>query len=190
MTRRFALYPVALAALLPLTACSTSAHVVKQGAPEALQDERRFNLMPVAFESLQVGKGSEAAYLSRKDEDQKANWEGDKLAIGSEFAKHLREEAMKKGIQVSPRESGASYFIRPTVHFIEPGFFAGPAFHHSEVVMSIEIVGKDGQVLDELRIEHTTMASMAKASVRDRLEYDGASLGEAVAEYLDQRVND
>lgn len=184
-----ALAPCFAAATL-LTACGASYDVVRTAEPSPFSCETSFVVLPIAYPRVQVGKKTETDYLSAKGADTRQSWETDKQAIDREFRRRLVRESADKGIHVdaSSEDAAGRFFIRPTVRFLEPGFYAGPARHTSEVRMTVAITTADGRVLDELELESKTMGSVAHATTHSRFVHDGDELGGAMAEYLHGRV--
>lgn len=189
MLNRFVLESQVLPTAMPLAGCSSTSQVVKQASMSELIGARRFTLLPVAFSSLRVGTVSETVYLARKDQDQTAAWEADKLAIREAFALQLRDEAARRSIEVvGAGDLPAPMTIRPIVRYIEPGFHMSLAWRRSEVRMNVQVLGDGGVVTDEIHLEHRTMPSLTKTTARERLRYDAARLAEAFIEYLHGRV--
>src|SRR5262249_27787545 len=108
--------------------------------------------------------------------------------------------AREAGIEVVPATGPASapFTIRPHVHFIEPGFYAGVASAPSEVHMNVKITAAGNRILDEIALVHGTdpnsgvsiggFAIPKDPSSGGRLRTDGAKLGELVGRYLITRV--
>jgi hypothetical protein len=179
---------------LSVLGCTNSWHVITQANPDPFVGQTTFGLLPIDYENLHLSYyRTEAQYLSKKSTETQQSLQADKEALNEEFTKALIEGARGQGIKVTPASgSEASPFtIRPYVTFLEPGFYA--AYFHdalppSRVVMSLRITTPAGQVLEEIRLEHSTPATESDPSSNDRLRADGAGLGKTVARYLSSRV--
>jgi hypothetical protein len=172
-------------------ACSSSQDVLQSAEPNPFTCRSAFVVLPIDYSGLRVGEKSEGEYLAAKRDEKRERWEGDKLAIERAFQRELLAYGAEHGIRVdlAPVATDSHRFvIRPSVHFVEPGFFGGPAMHASEVRMVVDITTPDGRTLDRIVLGNETMGSVAHASVRQRFERDGEELGEATAEYLRGRV--
>jgi hypothetical protein len=184
MTRRLALF---LSLLALLIACGPPWQVVRQATPNPLLGKRHFVLRPIDFSGLRVGEKTEQGYLAEKDEESRSNWVGDKKGMNDEFANTLMSGARDSGIQVAV-DGDADFFIQPKIPWLEPGFYAVVAAKPSEVDMTLLILDKDGQVVDEIVMKHGTGASMTNPAVGNRLRDDAEALGGYAAEYLATRV--
>jgi len=176
-----------------ITACGASYDVVQRAEPNPFSCRTSFTVMPISYEGLQVGKKTEDDYLFTKSEKTKAAWQADKHVIDREFSRTLVKNAAETGIHVDvwrPVVPSSHYVIQPKVYFVEPGFFAGPAMHASEVMMTVVITTREGLVLDEVELDAKTMGSIAHPTTRSRFESDGEKLAEALAEYLETRVKE
>jgi hypothetical protein len=199
MSRRLVLSMwLMLAALGLLTGCGAQWQVVHQTNPSPFVNQRRFAVAPIDYSGLMIGSKPEAEYLSEKDEGQKDSFIEDKKALNEEFAKALISGVREEGITVELATGPASgpFVIRPSVAFIEPGFYAVVASGASEVRMTVRITTPDGRVLDEILVNHGTDSKSGfsiggislNPSSGGRLRKDGEGLGEIVANYLKERV--
>ena len=147
--------------------------------------------MPVDFAGLEIGSKPEAIYLAEKSQDQRDSFMGDKAGINEEFTGALIQEARALGFDVvlATGPNDAPFQIRPSVAWLEPGFFAGVMGAPSRVRMRVQIVLPDGRVLDEIRIEHATGASFVNAASGSRLRADGKGLGALTAKYVSTRIH-
>lgn len=176
---------------LALTGCGPKWIVVTQAAPNPFVNQSRFSVMPIDFAGLEIGSKPEANYLAEKSQDQRDSFAGDKAGINEEFTGALIKEARELGFDVvlATGPSDAPFQIRPSVAWLEPGFFAGVIGAPSQVRMKVQIVLPDGRVLDEIRITHLTGASFINAASGSRLRADGKGLGVLGAKYLSSRVH-
>jgi hypothetical protein len=188
MLRRSVLATVPLGALLLLVGCGPSWQVVVQAIPNPFLGQRKYGVIPIDFTGLRVGKKSEAAYLEGKDEEGRAALLHGKAALDKSFVATLAAKAYAAGMQIGPSEAGVPFVIRPSVRWIEPGFYAVSASAASRVRMALRITMPDGRPLDEIVLEHGTPASLANADIEARLKEDGEGLAEALVKYFEVRI--
>ncbi|APR84583.1 Hypothetical protein A7982_09932 [Minicystis rosea] len=179
--------------------CAPTWHVVAQAAPDPFLNQRRFAVSPIDFSGLHVGGKTEAQYLSEKDAKQQASFIEDKAALNDKFLEELRASAHGAAIEVVPATgpSDAPFIIRPSVTFVEPGFYVGVASGASQVEMTVRITTPDGRVLDEIALAHGTDSRSGfsvggislNPSSGGRLRKDGEALGNIVGAYLKTRVS-
>jgi hypothetical protein len=183
---------LAAAALLSLSAagCAPAWQVVRQAQPDPFINQRRFAVLPIDFTGLTIGEKSEAQYLAEKEPDTRASFQGDKVGMNEEFAKALIATARDEGIEVvmATGPADAPFLVRPSVSWIEPGFYVGVASAPSRVAMMVRITTPDGRILDEVAMAHGTQSGLFNPSTGQRLRSDGAGLGRIVAQYLKSRV--
>jgi hypothetical protein len=188
------LLTVGIAALAFLAAgCSPPWQVVLQAVPDPFVAQRRFAVLPIDFTGLHIGKKSEVEYLAGKDADQQRSFAGDKEGMNAEFTKELLARAHAEGIEVFLATSPADgpYLIRPSVAFVEPGYYAVVMAGASKVEMTVRITAPDGRVLDEITLAHGSIArniDINLVSSGGRLRNDAKMLGMFVAKYLKSRV--
>jgi hypothetical protein len=178
--------------------CAPAWHVVVQAQPDPFLGQRRFAVLPIDYAGLRVGDKPEPVYLSEKDSKQQASFAEDKAALNEKFLEELRATARGAGIEVVPATgpNDAPFLIRPSVAFIEPGFYVGVASAPSQVEMTVRITTPDGKVLDEIALAHGTDSRSGfsvggislNPSSGGRLRKDGEALGTIVGHYLKARV--
>lgn len=168
-------------------ACGPRWAVVAQATPNPFVNQRMFAVEPIHFEQLVVGDKSEREYLSSKDAEQQSSWTEDKRAFATRFSEHLTETLPEVQFVAVAPVSGP-YVVRPTVTFIEPGFYVGVAAQPAEVKMTLELVSPQGEVLDTVRLRSTVTSSLTNPSTGGRLRAAGEELGEQVADYIRTRV--
>jgi hypothetical protein len=169
-----------------LLGCVPAWHVVVQAMPNPLQGQRRFAVLPIDYAALNIGLKTEAQYLSEKDSKQQASFQEDKAGLNEKFLERLRAVAREGGIDVVPATgpADAPFLIRPSIPFIEPGFYAAVAAMPSKVEMNLKITTPDGRVLDEITIMHGTQSGMFNPASGQRLRSDGEGLGTVAGKYL------
>ena len=190
MIRRSLLaFTLALFALV-LTGCGPKWIVVTQAAPNPFVNQSRFSVLPIDFTGLEIGAKPESVYLSEKSQEQRESFNGDKAGVNEEFTGAIIKQARELGLDVvlATGPNDAPFQIRPSVAWLEPGFFAGIMSAPSVVRMKLQIVLPDGRVLDEIRLQHATPGSFINAASGSRLREDGKVLGVLTAKYLNSRV--
>jgi hypothetical protein len=193
MTRRssLALSLVALAmAALTCIGCGPPWTVMVEAVPNPFFGQGKFVVMPIDFTGLRVGSKSEAEYLSGKDPNQQQSFAEDKRGINDQFVGALVDRARANGIRVdlATGPQDGPFVIRPSVRFVEGGFYAFVTAESSKVEMNIRITTPDGRILDEFMVAHGTQATMGNPSSGGRLRDDGRGLGYLVASYIAHRV--
>jgi hypothetical protein len=201
LRRSFVALVIAAASGAALAGCGDPVyHVIVQSPPQTFLGQHRFSVLPIDYAALMVGNKPEPVYLAEKDPGQQASFREDKAALNDKFLERLRGRALEARLEVVPATgpADAPFMIKPTVHFIEPGFFVGVAGAPSLVRMNVKILAPDGRILDELELAHGTDPSSgvgfagfsipANPSSGGRLRKDGEALGEVLAEYLAARV--
>ncbi len=180
----------AAVAALTLTGCIDHWTVVTATQPNPFRMQGRFGVIAIDLAGLRIGEKSEAEYLGGKDPEQRASFEADKRAMNEEYTNALVARAHELGYEVvlATGPESAPFLIRPSIHFIEPGFYAFVS-NPSEVRMNVRITAPDGRVLDEIQMSHRTQASaIINPSSGQRLRADGHGLGVWTAEYIGKRI--
>jgi hypothetical protein len=177
---------LALVVSLACVACGPPWSVVAVAVPNPFVNQRSFGVEPVHFEGVLVGDKPEAEYLSGKDGEQQRSFVDDKGSFAQRFAQQLVEELPEVQFVGAPGPS--PFIVRPRVTFIEPGFYAYVAARSTEVQMTVEILGANGQVLDVVKFRANVAATMSNPSSGGRMRTAAEILGGYVAEYVRTRV--
>jgi hypothetical protein len=174
-----------------LTGCGPKWIVVAQAAPNPFVNQSRFSVLPVDFRGLEIGDKPEAVYLAEKSEEQRQSFLGDKAGMNEEFTASLIKQARELGLDVvlATGPNDAPFQIRPSVAWLEPGWYIGIMSAPSQVKMRLQIVLPDGRVLDEILMKHATPGNITTAASGTRLRSDGKGLGALTATYLSSRVH-
>jgi hypothetical protein len=191
MPRRILLALTVALFALALLGCGPRWVVVLQTTPNPLVNQSKFSVLPIDFTGLEIGEKPEGLYLSEKSPEQRESFEGDKVGMNEEFTKALMSKARELGLDVvlATGPNDAPFQIRPSVAWIEPGYFIGIMGAPSQVRMKLRIMTPDGRVLDEIGMKHLTGASVLTAASGSRFRKDGEGLGEWTARYLGTRVH-
>ena len=198
MQRRYALWFFLLVVAPLLIVCGHPWKTVVQARPNPFVNQRRFAVLPVAYENLRVGDMREGDYLSEKDGEKWKSWQADKAAINDIYTAQLIERAADSGVQVV-RATGpgdAAFLIRPQVTWIEPGFYTAIVNKASEIKLTVKITDPSGLVLDEIMIHRVVASSggVISAAISDtmtsggRLKQAGEEAGDVTGKYLRFRV--
>jgi hypothetical protein len=183
-----------------LAGCADPWHVIVQSAPDPFVGQRRFGVLPIDYAGLMIGNKPEPIYLAEKDAGQRASFMEDKAALNDRFLEALRAEGQHANLDIVPASgpADAPFMIRPSIAFIEPGFYAGVVARPSMVEMRVRITAPDGRILDEIALAHGTspnsgfsvggIAVPVNPSSGGRLRSDGEELGKLVASYVALRV--
>jgi hypothetical protein len=185
----FALWPLLTALLLFAVGCGPPWIVVAQARPNPFIAHTQFSVEPVHMENLTIGEKSEAAWLSEKDGEQRVSWRMDKEALAARFLGHLTSGVPELRMIPGPPPDGQTFIIRPTVSFIEPGFYAVVASGATRVRMTLQILSTAGMILDEIKIEVAIQASLTNPSIGGRVRDAADRLGEIAARYLRKRTS-
>lgn len=187
MTKRLLMMLSVMLLGLWLGGCGPRWRVISQASPNPFVGKKEFVVLPVEYKDLRIGKKSEEEYLSEKKDKSVDSFQEDKAAMADRFLAVLRDKAA--GITLETGGEVKSYVIRPNIAFMEPGFYTYFVNRPSKVVMRLKIQDKDGKLLDEIEIEHSTGASMVMAASGSRYRSDAEAIGDIAAEYLRKRTS-
>jgi hypothetical protein len=177
----------AVAALSSLLAgCAPEWVVHAQAAPDPFLNQRSFAVLPVDFTGYLVGGKTEAEYLSAKEPDTQSSFQADKASINEFFTEVLTAKASHAGLQIvkATGPQSAPFQIRPSLVWLEPGYYVGVSARPAELKMIVRLTDANGTVLDEIE-EHETAGGMATG---ERLRRAAEKLGDTAAAYLMSRV--
>jgi hypothetical protein len=175
-----------------LIGCAAPWAVVVQAAPDPFLGQRRFAVLPIDYAGLMIGRKPEPVYLSEKEPKQQASFLEDKAGLNEKFIERLMTKGHEVGLEFVPATgpADAPFLIRPSIAFLEPGFFAAVVSAPSEVHMNVKITTPDGRLLDEINLVHRTAAGFITAASGTRLRMDGDGLGAIVARYIHARTGE
>jgi len=172
-----------------LSGCGPQWRVITQASPNPFLGKREFVVLPATYNGLRVGDKSEAEYLSAKKDKSVDSFQEDKAAMADRFMAVLRERASKHGLRLATGGEVTTFVIKANVISMEPGFYTYFVNKPSTVIMRIRIENKDGKLLDEVEIQHSTGASMVMAASGSRYRSDADGLGRITADYLSARAH-
>jgi hypothetical protein len=104
------------------------------------------------------------------------------------FLQQLTAEIPELRLMPWPPPSLPPFTLRPTITFIEPGFYAYVAAQPTNVKLTLQILGPDGRIFDEIKMEATEAAQMMNPSSGGRLRDCAKQLGNLTARYMRSRV--
>ncbi len=173
---------LALAAVSVLALGCVRWTIVRQAAPNPLMGAH-FILEPVHWESTQVGSKTEAEYFADKGPEQQQSYAADRLETTGLFAARIKTAGVT---WVMPGDAKA-FIVRPIVEQWEPGFYAAVVAKNSRMDLRLQILTKEGQLVDEITIWSAAQATMTTPSTGQRMRICGDDLGNVAAKYLSQR---
>lgn len=190
MNRRTLLFFATVALSSTLLGCGPQWGIIVQAAPNPMMGQKKFAVLPIDYTGLRIGNKSEAEYVGNKGDKQAESFAGDKQGINETFTAALTESAADAGLEIvmATGPADAPFAIRPTISFLEPGFYVGVAAQPSQVTMTVRITTPDGQVIDEITSTETVGASMTNPSSGGRYRSGGKALGKALGKYLKIRT--
>ncbi|MBI5510683.1 MAG: hypothetical protein HY903_18140 [Deltaproteobacteria bacterium] len=168
---------------LLVASCGTPGRVIQQASPSPFSPESSFAVMPITYEDLRVGDKTDEEYAADKKDDTR--WQDDKEMVSSTFINHLLQE---KGITWAAPDA-AEFRVVPRCSFIEPGFNVGVARKATRVEVTVDIVAKDGTLLDQVWFKPAAGGGQFRGyTVRDRLGHASRVLATEVGRYIRSRL--
>src|SRR6185436_3871044 len=116
-------------AMLLVGCAGSKTNVVKSANPNPFQHQKEFVVEPVRYVDLVVDEKPEKEFLAGKNAESLASWAADKKAVDEVFRKTVIEEAGRAGITVRHPGSAAYCAIRPTIKWVETGYYRIPAWN-------------------------------------------------------------
>jgi hypothetical protein len=179
-------------ALLSVTTigCGGSWTIVKQANPSPFTPDSTFAVAQAAWApDLKVGKKNEADWLAEKDSNAKQSHENDKLAFGQELSATVMTQA--KGLKMAAE--GAQFTIKPTVYWMEPGYYIGISAAPAEVKVRVDIVDASGNAVDTIETGGQGAATepfnpIPRATVGERLRKAAGEVAERITQYVRERA--
>jgi hypothetical protein len=184
--RLFSLAVLSLATI----GCGGPWTIVKQTNPTPFNATTTFSVQPATWDpNLKVGKKTEADFLASKDANGKASHESDKQAFGAELSATVMTQS--KGLQMAPQ--GGQFTIKPTVYWMEPGYYIGISAGDAEVKVRVDVLDASGQPVDTIEVHGRGAATepfnpVPRATVGERLKIAADEVGQAIGRYLRERA--
>jgi hypothetical protein len=179
--------------LLPLAVlavgCGGSWTIVKQATPSPFTPASTFAVAPTVWApNLTVGKKAEADWLAEKDASARQSHENDKVSFGQELSATLNTQA--KGLKMAA--DGAQFTIKPTVYWMEPGYYIAISHGPAEVKVRVDVVDQSGTPIDTIEVGGQGAAvepfnPVPRATVGERLKYAADEVAERINTYLRER---
>lgn len=176
----------ALLALSLFIAGCSSWVVIKQADPNPFKDQPSIGVEPLSFDGCRVGDLPEPDYRSTMAEARQKRWTNSKDVMVQSFYSQLRSGVV--GFSITPDVAGETYKVIPRITFIEPGNDTTEAVVSSEVKMNAQIVDKNGDILDEIKLRVKVSSTVSEAAMQARLKDAATQLGDTLASYLTDRV--
>jgi hypothetical protein len=160
--------------------------VHSQATPDPFLNQKSFAVLPIDYTGYMVGGKTEADYLSEKKPDQQDSYQADKAAINDVFTGVLQAKSSAAGIQIVPGTGpqSAPFQIRPTITWLEPGYYAGVSAAPAELKMVLRVTSPDGKVLDEVELDQKGKGLATGLRLRTAAQ----KLGEAAGAYITSRA--
>jgi hypothetical protein len=179
-------------ALLSLSAigCGGSWTIVKQANPSPFKPETTFAVAQTEWApNLTVGKKAEADWLAKKDAAAQASHQNDKAMFGQELAATLNTQA--KGLHMATE--GAQFTIKPTVYWMEPGYYIAISHAPAEVKVRVDIVDSSGNPVDTIEVGGAGAAvepfnPVPRVTVGERLRHAADQVAARIDHYLRERA--
>jgi hypothetical protein len=175
---------------LGATGCGAPWKIVKQTEPNPLLDQKEFSIVAVDYSLMKAAGGMssyprlEADFVKGLKDDEKTDFEDNKKTLSAEFANSLASNASGLAFKAD-----ANFLIKPIVTLMDGGVQAFIVTRESRVEMRVQIVAKDGNVIDEITIKSTTNPNLKeRARSWARISHDGSQLGWLAARYLVERT--
>jgi hypothetical protein len=183
-----------IALALTLVGC-TRWTVVQQASPNPFPGLMKLHLEPVSFEGMMVQDREEAEFLAERDEEGRQRWLDDKRKVAETYLSSLRDEA--EGYQVVQAPASDAISVRSHVTNMHGGVSLGFTSSAARIEMTVQLF-KDGKLADEIVLAGEASQSEGISimgvdtsgySGSDRLGQAAEKLGDAVADYVDERVH-
>ncbi len=188
MNRRHLTLLAMLVAALLVAGCFNRYTVIRQAMPNPFRGMHSFSIEPVHFESLQVGRMTEAEWLSRKTPEQQASYLSDRQAMTQRFVERMTTQYPGLEIIAGPPAGPHAFVVRPILEFIEPGFYLGGMKVDTEARMRVQLLNQAGVVLDEFLTYTRVEANAFNPTTSGRLRTASDRLSDAAMQYLRDRT--
>jgi hypothetical protein len=188
---RLPLFFAAIFSLSLVTGCANTPWTIVHEAPSAPYGKTsNMTIDDLTFDDLKVGEKTEAQYLSAKSERSQQSFLADKEAMTSEFRRGFDAERGSLPIIPAGIPGSQPFVVKPSVTFIEPGFFgAGVLSKPTEIRVTVDVFDPKGDVVDEIIISekiHGTLENDPASGTRMREAAE--KIGRDAAVYLKQRA--
>jgi hypothetical protein len=170
--------------------CGAPWKIVKQTDPNPLLNQKEFSVIAADYSEMKAAGGMngfpklEADYVKGLKDDDKKDFEDNKKTLSELFAGSVASHAT--GLTI---KEGADFTVKPIVTLLDGGVQAVIASRDSHVEMRVQILAKDGNVIDEFTIKSFTHANLGdRARSFARISNDASELGKMAARYLVERT--
>jgi hypothetical protein len=186
--RQFTLLAVLVMSLAFVGGCFRNYTVIRQAMPNPFFGMHSFSVEPVHFEALQVGRMTEAEWLSRKTPEQQQSYMNDRQAMIQRYVERMTARNPGLEIIAGPPPSAQTFVVRPILEFIEPGFYVGVMKMDTEARMRVQLLNQAGQVLDEFVTYTRVEANLFNPATGGRLRTAADRMSDATTQYLRDRT--
>ena len=175
-----------------LVACMHSRwSVVRQEAPNPFSTQTTFAIEPIHFEAMTVSGGTEAQFLTTKNDDLKNLWQSDKKEMSATYVERMSTDPFVHAMVITPEKPAdpKAYVLRLSITQLEPGSFAGVVVEATDVRATLQVLAPgSGKVLDEIRLRASVPAGATSPSTGGRLRSAASELARQTSEYIASRV--
>lgn len=163
-----------------LTGCSSSWKVVKKADPNPFVKSQRYFVNATNFQGLQVGKVSEADYLSDKNAGAQNKWKADKAIFSRDFQRAAKRNSAPLKM-IAGRPNPRTFVISPNLYWIE----IGSATKDTKIKLRVRYQ-KRNRSYDVITMEIKVPAKTGSFS--KHLRFAAKELGKRAAKYLLKRA--
>lgn len=174
--------------------CSGPLSIVQTAAPSPFGGATRCVVEPFSYEPNYIVGKTEAGYLEKQSEESRAAFPSDKSTMEKSVLLALGERLGENGLTVEqgPAKEG-DLVVRPTIFFLEPGFWGGTQQAVLKLRVEISRSGSKGADIVEIKATSEKKAGFVSVAVdaqsRDsRMAEAGRNGGYLLADHLVSRV--
>ena len=169
--------------------------VVRQAVPNPFVGETRFHVAPIDYSDLMVQHRTEREFKADRDAEQNQRWDRDKQKVNATYRAETASEV--SGIQILDAPAQGVPTVRSRITNMHGGISLGLTSTAARIEMTVQLL-KNGQVMDEILIAQETSQSEGVSiggiatsgyTGSDRLGQTAEKLGEALADYLEERTS-
>jgi hypothetical protein len=182
-----------IACLLSLaaTGCGAPWKIVKQADPNPLVNQRAFTMLAADYTRMLAAGGMsreprpEADFVRGLKDDEKSDFEDNKRTFADVFASALANHS--GGLQF---QESADFTLKPIVTIFDGGVQAFIVTRASTVEMRLQILARDGSLVDEITVKSSTNPNLKeRARSYARINNDAMQLGRLAGRYLIERTS-
>lgn len=149
-------------------------------------------MLEFSYDSLMVGKKTEAEYLSEKDPSFAEKWRNERPnRLEPKFETLLNKSTNTKGLKCGREYTESKYKILVHIVWLAPGWYAGVSSAPSEVTYELTLINKeDGNTpVATMKIERVQGVSMmSPEDMGERLKESFAKCGKILGNFFVKKV--